>query len=507
MVADIRARLENCPELPSLPAVAVRILNLCQQENPELTEIAKLLAHDPALAAKLLRLTNSPAYGLKREVSTVSHATMILGLNAIRTLALSFSLVKNLQQNDKHPVTWFWKRSLMSAVAARELAVACGCLQSEEAFLGALLQDIGVLALRQLREPQYEEVSSQAGANHGRLIAAEQELFGADHAEIGGWLCARWKLPPVLGEAVRSSHTAAEPPAGTHPDVASLIRVVAVSGLVADIWLREDNAAATSEARAAGQRLLGLPNGELDAILLRVAENSEEVATLFEVAIDSQEQLTAILDRAKETLFLLALEAARKASSAQETIDQLESKAKSLEQAAHRDGLTGLYNRAFFDRELEKLIVQARIAGTAVSVVIADIDHFKAVNDTHGHLAGDRVLAGVAHVLGSQLRPHDIAARYGGEEFVLILVEAGLADAQVVAERMRASVQDARHEIDGGKSISVTISAGCATLLPQATATKETLLAAADAALYAAKRSGRNRIVSAEALHAAAPTR
>ena len=498
MDTDIKERLGRCSELPSMPAVELRILDLCQQSEPDLDEIAKLLSRDPALAAKLLRLTNSPAYGLKSKVATVSHATMILGLNAIQTLALSFSLVKNLQQRDRQPMTWFWRRSLLSAVAARELAVAVGCPQSEEAFLGALLQDIGVLALRQLREPRYESVSAQAGADHARLVAEENGLFGTDHAEIGGWLCERWKLPPVLCIAISGSHSLQSLPKSTHPDIAKIARIVAVSGLVADIWMRDHTATATAQAREASERLLGLPGAALDPILLRVAENSNEVAALFEVAIDSQEEMTAILERAKEALLLLAIEATRKVSDAQETIGQLESKAKTLEQEAQRDGLTGLYNRAFFDRAIDEYVILARTQGVAVSLVIADIDHFKFVNDTHGHQAGDKILAGVAHLLASQLRARDIAARYGGEEFVLILADAGPAAAAAVAERMRRSVEEARHDIGDGTPIRATISLGVATLPPRSAVTKEMLIASADAAMYVAKRGGRNRVATAD---------
>ena len=133
-----------------MPAVAIQILDLCQKDEPDMSEIAKLIGSDPALSAKILRLTNSPVYGLKCQVRTVSHAICLLGLSAVRPLALSFSLVKGLQARDRKALTWFWKRSLLSAVAARELAAATNYRLAEEAFLGALLQDIGVLAMRQL---------------------------------------------------------------------------------------------------------------------------------------------------------------------------------------------------------------------------------------------------------------------------------------------------------------------------------------------------------------------
>jgi diguanylate cyclase (GGDEF)-like protein len=498
MANDIRARLENCSQLPSMPAVAIRLLDLCQQDEPELAEIAALLSHDPALTAKLLRLTNSPAFGLKSKVSTVSHATMILGLNAIQTLALSFSLVRNLQQRHHQPMKWFWRRSLLSAVAARETAIATGCLQSEEAFLGALLQDIGILALQQLNDARYGSQPADASLDHERLVTAEHEAFGEDHATIGGWLCERWKLPAVLSTAVAASHDPATLPASTHPDIARVACIVALSGLIAEIWMHEDTATATAAARAASAQYLGLPAATLDRVLLGVTENAKEVAVLFDVSIDSQEEMVAILERAKETLLLLAIEANRRATDAQQTIGELEDKARSLEQEAHRDRLTGIFNRAFFDRALDGYIDLVRSKSLPVSLLFVDIDHFKTVNDTYGHLAGDRVLAAVAQGLASQLRSQDLAARFGGEEFVVILSGAGPAEAASVAERMRRSVANASYDIGEGKRIQVTVSLGVASLPPQATVVKEAFIAAADGALYAAKRNGRNRFVAAE---------
>jgi diguanylate cyclase (GGDEF)-like protein len=480
-----------------MPAVAIQILDLCQRDEPDMGAIAKLIGSDPALSAKILRLTNSPMYGLKSEVRTVSHAICLLGLSAVRPLALSFSLVKGLQVRDKKALTWFWKRSLLSAVAARELSTAINFRLGEEAFMGALLQDIGILALRQLAGPDYAALA-RPGTSHVLLAEGERTLFGEDHASIGAWLAERWKLPATLCTAIAVSHTPEDLPAGTHRDVTQLARLVAVSGEVADVWIEEDAIKATRNLRQSSSRLLQIDDQKLDATLQRVAKQSEEVAAYFDVDIGSPDDLSGILDQAKETLLILALAANRQASDAREAIGSLEAKTKHLEHEVQRDGLTGLYNRAFFDQAFSAKVTQAKRKGVPLSLILFDIDHFKNVNDTYGHQAGDKVLAGVANVLGGRMRPTDITARYGGEEFILLLPETDAPGAAIVAERLRRRLADAVHDIGNGSELRITASAGHATLQPGSTASPEALLANVDTALYAAKRGGRNLVVAGQ---------
>ena len=493
MSVGIREKLAKCADLPSMPAVAIQILDLCQKDEPDMGEIAKLIGSDPALSAKILRLTNSPVYGLKCQVRTVSHAICLLGLSAVRPLALSFSLVKGLQARDRQALTWFWKRSLLSAVAARELAAATNYRLAEEAFLGALLQDIGVLAMRQLAGAEYATLA-KPGIPHNDLAEGERGLFGEDHASVGAWLAERWKLPASLCAAIAGSHAPAQVAESAHVDIAHLVRLVALSGEVADVWIEEDAALAMKKLRQS--ELLQIDDQKLDAALQQVAKRSEEVANYFDVEIGSSDELSGILDQAKETLLILALAANRQASDAREAMGTLEAKARSLEIEAQRDGLTGLFNRAYFDQAFAHWRTQAARDHAPLSLVLFDIDHFKTVNDTYGHQAGDKVLTGVARVLGGRMRPTDIAARYGGEEFVLLLPSTDAPGAAIVAERLRRRVAESVHEIGNGSILRATTSAGHATLQPGSTATAEMLLASADSALYDAKRGGRNRVVA-----------
>lgn len=163
-----------------------------------------------------------------------------------------------------------------------------------------------------------------------------------------------------------------------------------------------------------------------------------------------------------------------------------------LQAAARTDPKTGLLNAAAWQREADTEIVRARRTGETLALLIVDIDHFKRVNDTHGHLIGDQVLIAVAAMLRSQLREYDVVGRFGGEEFVVLLPGADISEARRVAERLRSRVGRMAIPADD-VMVTVTISAGVAIMSLHGDDLIE-LLAAADLALYRAKELGRDRI-------------
>ncbi|SFJ60842.1 diguanylate cyclase [Planctomicrobium piriforme] len=165
--------------------------------------------------------------------------------------------------------------------------------------------------------------------------------------------------------------------------------------------------------------------------------------------------------------------------------------AELIKQSAH-DALTGVWNRkAIFDL-LHKELGRAARANAAVSVVMADIDHFKSINDTQGHQGGDRVLRDVARRLAACLRPSDAVGRYGGEEFMIVLPGCDLSEAAGAAERLRREIADSEFGSVCG-TLQVTVSLGAASSIGQCF-DAEDLVREADAALYRAKRGGRNRV-------------
>lgn len=166
-----------------------------------------------------------------------------------------------------------------------------------------------------------------------------------------------------------------------------------------------------------------------------------------------------------------------------------------LYDASVTDALTAAHNREHFDTQLRSELSYARRHKVDVSLAFFDVDHFKKVNDTYGHQAGDAVLVGLASTIRSMIRNEDVFARYGGEEFALILRGIDGAAAHTVGERLRERVQAMRVEHEG-RALAVTVSVGCSSFAELEEKTPEALVSAADKRLYAAKRSGRNRVVS-----------
>ena len=169
---------------------------------------------------------------------------------------------------------------------------------------------------------------------------------------------------------------------------------------------------------------------------------------------------------------------------------------ESIQRIASLDGLTGVSNRRSGLGTLRQLFIDARAAGEPLGVVMVDIDHFKRINDAHGHLAGDSVLTSVAATVRSVLRRGDVLVRYGGEEFLVLLPGAGREDSARVAERIRGAVGDRAIVLDSTE-VRLTVSAGYVSTALNRVSSEMELVALADEALYRAKCAGRNRIAEA----------
>jgi diguanylate cyclase (GGDEF)-like protein len=488
MHPELEAHLLHCRNLPTPPAVALRIIELAQDPMADLNTTARVIGTDPALSARMLRVANSPLYAGRRRVENLAQALTLLGLNATLSLALGFSLAHGLRgasgtagEQDR-----IWRRSVLAALAARLLGRHSRLQRLEDLMLAGLLQDIGALALLQAMPAEYADVRA-AATDGADLLERERSAFGADHAVVGAWLARRWHLPAYLADAIGASEACTS----SDPFQACVI----ASGAIADLWLDGNDVPARRERARECVHACTAGGTTLDELVVQLTAALPEIGAMFEVHIARPEHLESIVDHAKELLILRNLREIQDATHARSEARVSEDKVRHLTEQTRRDPLTGVYNRLQMEEVLEREFATAAALQQPLSIAFIDLDDFKNINDRYGHLVGDRVLYQFAQNLQRLLRSTDVVARYGGEEFLVVLSHSNEASAaRVLGRILEETARVPMAEVDG-KPLHVTFSAGIATHgTSRQFSDARSLLQAADDALYGAKREGRNRV-------------
>jgi diguanylate cyclase (GGDEF)-like protein len=487
----LQNKLRLAANFPSPPAIALQIVALAGDPEIDVARVATTICKDPGLTAKVLRVANSPLYSKRRKSENLRQALVALGLNAATTLALSFSLVSTYKTGAGAGIshTRYWRRAILGASAARTFAALKGVRAPEDVFLAALLQDIAVLAIDRV-QPDFYHLPAEA--THRELIAHETAALNADHASVGAWLLRHWKLPESLCATVEASHDPQR--LGIETPTGLAARCVALGSECVE-WLLAPAPADPGSLAQQAETWLGIGGEALGMAISTIAAEIPEIERLFDTAILEADVAASIAEQARELLTLRNLQAIDQVTSLIQTTVQLERRTSALEDKQRRDGLTGVLNRGYLDELLRKEFESSRAGGGPLSIVFVDLDRFKRVNDTYGHPVGDSVLVETARLFLAAVRDSDHVARYGGEEFVIVLPGIAMEGAKLVCERILAALRGARHHVSGG-SIRVTASLGLAT--HDGTAPFHSvadMIEAADRCVYAAKRTGRDRLV------------
>ena len=472
-------------KLPTLPGVAIKILQVMQREAPDIREIAEVISADAPLSANVLRVVNSPFYGLSNKITSVHHAMVYLGLNAVKNLALSFSLLRGFAPKRKGAFDYvqFSKDSLMGAIAAKTLAEKINRRHGENAFFLGLLQNIGVLIMAESMPHEYESVIAAASLSRSPLHEAETSLLGINHMKVGEFVTESWGLPATVSVPIGYHHCAYRL---VHPlnEIEQVTRILHLSSLYVERFKCPDLDADYSEIEKYVHAYEFESLIDISGVAAQVTEGVKSVFPVFDLQIDEKKHIE-IIDAAQSELAELSGELLNQVHSQSQSIDL-------LRQQVGLDGLTQLINHMRFLEILQQEINRAVRYRTALSIIMADVDHFKSINDFFGHQAGDHVLKNISAQLKKQLRDSDHIARYGGEEFAVILPMTPLKDALFTAERLRKSIETQKIFYDG-RSIAVTMSFGVASLEKHQDISIEGFIKMADDALYDAKNSGRNR--------------
>jgi two-component system cell cycle response regulator len=502
---NINQLLAESARLPTMPAVVAQVLAIPEWDNVDLRAVGEIISKDVSLASKVLRVVNSPFYGLPREISSISQALAMLGIRATRSLCLSFSIlnISPRSKTSRFDYSGFWMRSLNTASAARELALAAKLPTEEESFLAGLLQNIGAMVLAQCVPRLYVRSLNKAQDKLSPKLEIEREELGTDHVEVAKLLFENWNLPPSLRVPVLYHH---EPEKAGNVDEHTLlaIQVQHLAGLIGECLYAVENGSGTlRDLSETAAHYFDISPGEFAALLRRVDSKVEETAGVFEMTASRPDSYASLLQKANEALGNIATEQERlvwelqaSKAEAEKLSQQLQAANNKLLEEARKDPLTDLANRRMFQMLLTQELHRSQRYHHAIALLFIDIDDFKLLNDQYGHLEGDRALKHLAEILEGQVRAADVVARYGGEEFIIALVETSESDARIVAERVRAAIAAAPLVLaDQHTQVQITASIGIAAWEPpNEPTTVEALVEQADSAMYQSKKAGKNRV-------------
>ncbi|WP_353685373.1 HDOD domain-containing protein [Thermodesulfovibrio sp. 3462-1] len=199
---DVIAKIEKIESLPTIPPILKKILSVIEDPRVSLQKITDFVSSDPTLTARVLKMVNSPVYGFPGRISSVSHAMVILGLNAVKGLLLGVSVFEIMQKN----MIGLWEHSLSTAIFARIIAMKRQLQAPEEISIGALLHDIGKVIFIMAFKDEYMKIINSAQEKASFLYEIERQYFGLTHAEVGGIIAKKWKFPQKLIEPIMYHH-------------------------------------------------------------------------------------------------------------------------------------------------------------------------------------------------------------------------------------------------------------------------------------------------------------
>lgn len=474
-------RVLSSPRLPTLPAVAIQVLELSSDVDVRLSDLADVIQNDQALASKVLRTVNSSYYGLIKPCPTIRRAIGYLGLNTVRTLALSFTLVETIDGGqDETDISFdfltYWRRAVYSASGARRMARMTGECEPEEAFLAALLQDVGMVALYRAEGEKYLQAIDLAGEDHRQLPEIEQRAFHLSHDVVGAKLAKLWRLPKEHITAIRFSHQSELAP----PQLRGFARIVESATLAALVLSTDTPGAMLDDFFESMQMRYSIDREMATDLLADLAQDAADLSRVLQLDTGRHIEVPELLEEAETALVRLQIEQADRSEAdsppRHDTID-----------------------RAAFNRVTADAFNKAGLSGAPVSIVFLGPDNIDALNQQEGHGAGDAAIAALEGAIRQAL-PEHVISRYVAAQFAVLLPGENRSQALDRTRSLQRAVAQLGIPVDkpqSGESLCLTISAGIATFDPTSASGESSwshLLRGAAAALYAARQAGASEI-------------
>lgn len=489
-------------ELPTLPAALLSVVKAAGDPDVSLAQIAGLISAQPTMTAAVLSLANSAAFNRGAKTHTVQKATLVLGARAIRNLAVTHAVRVMTAKVDAGELDelQFWEDSLRRAAAAMVLAHQAGYEDPAEAFTVGLLQDLGTLAIAVTHAERSGELQAAMSMPVEERMARERDIAGYDHGAFMVEKGAGWGIPADIIEVIALHHAQGATLRDRKAD--RLLEICRIADLVADVVQTKASGGAVALATEALDLLIARQPLSLERVLNAVASTMEELSGDLEVSIGAQPSFEELMSNANEALIQINHDYEELTRRLQQLLEEKEELTRQLRQSnaalarlAATDMLTGVANRRAFTEAVDQTLAKAKESAKPLSLIMVDIDHFKSVNDTFGHAAGDDVLRGVCERMQAVVRAEDLVGRLGGEEFAILLPECDAYHGRRVAERLRLALKKKPIRTRTGEDIRVTASFGGTTLGALPLPSRDSLFKVVDEALYDAKAAGRDRVV------------
>ncbi len=263
-------------EMPPLPQSIIKILEITKKDDSSAQDLSKIFERDPTLAVNILKLANSPIYGFASRISTISHAIVCLGLETVKSIALTSSTHDML--NKEIPAYgleegMLWQHSIASGTCAKIIAQRIGYKDCEEAYIAGLLIDIGKIILSSFAEDQFNQVMEKSEKDKIPFNKAEQDVLGFGHPQVGGRIIKKWNLPSSLVEAVQYHHQPDK--TETHKTLTYIVHLADAISCMLGVGLGNDGLMYEIEKNTLD--VLGISKEDVESIMVELADTVQDI--------------------------------------------------------------------------------------------------------------------------------------------------------------------------------------------------------------------------------------
>lgn len=444
-------RVLSIPNVPTLPAVALRVLELVSKRDASVREIASVIENDPALASKVLRTVNSSFFGLTRRCGSIQQALVYLGLHSLKALVLGFTLTKGAGPLGDDDIGFdfptYWRQSIYSAAAAREIALRHRRCDPDEAFLTALICDIGMVALWRAYGDRYLQVVDISKGDHDRLCAIERRTLVTDHAEIAAEMTVRWRFPIAFAQAIRFHHRVSE----LSGDVLPLARTIALAAVATNVLAKKGSPENLDRFRNDARDWFAIRESTADDLLADIVRLATELSESFELDTGETPDVEAILAEAERLRQEQALVEPGVVEDGRE-----------MPQEAPIE-LESIPDSHVFSEDLARAFQGSRLSeGSSIGLLLIGLDRARAIQQNFGTQGVEAALRHTIQKLRMTLPRGAKVYRFVGAELAVMLPSVEIDEMCRIAEFIRRGASESEVECPtaSGGGFPITISIG-----------------------------------------------